>query len=157
MIERGSPEWHDRADEHLKTLQEMIKQYGWTVQGVFDAEGGPFFSYTVGLTEAGLPELIVSGLGPQQGIVVLNNAAKVHSREELEHGHTSEEIITVEMRVIDAPRAEIGMATRLYGETARAVQIVWPDDEGLFPAQDGKMTVQGSEIEQPLYGPIWWT
>lgn len=119
----------------------------------------PTATITIELFPSGRPgHILVQALSPEQLQGVLESAAHVHLKDELAHGHTADDIISVEARIIDAPEAVLGFASALYGhDKVRAVQVVWPDDNMLFPAQDGKMVIGGTEVEQPLYGPIWWT
>lgn len=147
----------DRVDAYLVRCREIIKKYGWMVQGVFPTVNEPDdvpFAYTVGLTDAGLPELTVSGLGPEQAMAILNTAAQQHCRQEFTAGSLAEEIAAngVVFRVIDAPDVVMGIGQRLYGgRPLRALQIVWPDREGHFPGDPGWLHPGAQEI----FGGRW--
>lgn len=137
----------DRLDAYMLGLAEKILQYGWVVQGVFPVKDGELgFAYTVGLTVAGLPELVLSGAYSEQAQNILNAAAQVHVGEELKPGVETNDIANVPFRVISAPHAEIGIAQRMYGPRVRAVQICWPEEDGSWPPGE----------HQELFGPSWW-
>jgi hypothetical protein len=110
------------------------------VQGVFstEADPGPNFAYTVGLTEAGLPELVITGL-PHHDLAaeLLNTAARLHLADEIRAGREVTEAATVALRAVDAPGTIAGPAFALYGRRVRFVQLVWPDQGGAYPGDDG--------------------
>ncbi|GIF75669.1 DUF4262 domain-containing protein [Asanoa siamensis] len=126
----------DAADQHNL---RVIAEHGWMVQSVFPARGGNGapFAYTVGLTAAGLPELIVCGLPADIAGHLLNTAAHRSLGAELRPGEALDEIASVPLRVVDAPTAPVTTAHRLYPDrTVRALQLVWPDLHGHYPGDD---------------------
>lgn len=147
-----------RRADYLRECKKIIDRTGWMIQGVLPVEGGqgPVFGYTVGMTPAGLPELVCSGLPPEDVKQVLNLAASVHLKAEppFKHGDTLKdaESFSVGLRLIDAPRAEIGTATAMYGPKARALQLVWPDENGGWPTP----AIFGGSARQELFGTPWW-
>lgn len=142
-------EWEARLGAYLDRCRALIAEHGWMVQGVFPTvdEPGPGFAYTVGLTANGRPELVVSGLGYEQGGAILNAAARRHLADELRPGMVVEGIASVPFTVVAAPHAEIGMVRNLYGDRAEAVQLVWPDRGGNYPGDPGWTLGDG----QPIY------
>lgn len=63
------------ADGIKKQLRALIAEHGWAVVGV-EHDFVPF-AYTVGLTEKGLPELLLEGIGPMTGgQAILNELAE---------------------------------------------------------------------------------
>ncbi len=146
--------WTDQeVAEYQARIGEVIKKYGWMVQGVFPT--GPAdlgFAYTIGLTEAGLPELIISGTYDNQAKNLLNSAARQHASNEFAHGDTVDGIANVPFRAIDAPEAPINIAHQRYGSRVRAVQLVWPDANGRWP---GSVFAPPSD-DQDLDGKPWW-
>jgi hypothetical protein len=122
-------------DAYLDQCRAVIAEHGWMIQGVFATETspGPPFAYTVGLTAAGLPELIITGLPHDLAPAILNNAAQSHLETELVPGKVCDTAASVPLRIAPAPNAEIGVAYQLYGERASALQLVWPDDAGIYP------------------------
>lgn len=134
-------------------VRELVGKDGWMVQGVFPTEPGDvWLAYTVGLTDAGLPELFMAGLSGGQLHGLLNALAARHIAREIVAGATVRGVGSVPLRVIGAPRAPIGFARQLYGVRASAVQVVWPDDEGRWP---GTPRWRANPV-QPLFGDVWW-
>jgi hypothetical protein len=64
---------HRTTDDYLDVLREIINGHGWAVQYV-EGEDRPF-AYTVGLTDLGLPELLITGLPPRTAKRLLNSIA----------------------------------------------------------------------------------
>lgn len=122
---------------------ELIEKHGHMVTGVFGEDVAENFCYTVGRTEADKPELWLGQLPPQLAQQILNRLAlglDVTAPREV----TAEEAeFSCGFRVVgpvDAQRFPLGMAARLYGREADAysvLQVLWPDDEGRFPGEDG--------------------
>lgn len=129
----------------LAHVRSLIKAHGWAVQGVFDNDDpAKNFAYTVGLTEAGLPELWVATLSPVQGGALLN--ATVKTVLERFADVVSEGELDVEWSVpvrlrgpVSAEEAEANAATALYPHprVVSVMQVLWPDTEGRFPGDDG--------------------
>lgn len=142
--------------DYLDLVRAQIKEHGWIILGVFPVDKDDLgFAYTVGLTEAGLPELVLSGAWNEQAQQLLNIAGEQHCRTEIKAGDTVEDIANVPFRAIDAPLAEVNTARRLYGESrVRAVQLVWPDENGLWPGSVFAASVV--KEKQELFGPAWW-
>lgn len=137
---------------------EIIQQFGWAVVHVLPADEDPPgtvpFAYTVGLTAAGRPELIIAGLPPDLGHQLLNElAARVHEEgARFQHGRRVTDLIVEQDVVIltGAPTPELwpGAALARYGRPkVRLQQLVWPDPENLFPWQPG---YPAEEFHQPL-------
>lgn len=128
----------------------IIAEHGWMIQAVFGTatDHDAPFAYTVGLTAAGLPELVVSGLPYETSGSILNDAARRHLADEIQPGATVDDIASVPFRAVAAPLAEVNMARNLYGlDRVRAVQLVWPDDAGNYPGDVGWKLGNG----QPIY------
>jgi hypothetical protein len=144
-ITPGSPEWLRRDAMYRNAVREQIIRNGWVVQGVFPTaeDPGPQFTYTIGLVEAGLPELLIMGLPTDVGAVILNAAAKRHLEHEFTAGDTWEfpEVVPpLPFRVVDIPARHscLGTAYRIYERnTVRGLQLVWADVAGRFPGEDG--------------------
>jgi hypothetical protein len=145
-------EFNARLDVYLTgKVLPIIREHGWMIQGVFPTANDPCvgFSYTVGLTAAGLPELVISGLPHETGGAILNDAARRHLADEILPGATVDDIASVPFRAVDAPLAEVNMARNLYGDDrVRAVQLVWPDAGGFYPGEPGWSLGDGV---QPIY------
>lgn len=60
-------------DDYLQILREIVRDHGWAVQ--FVESGQRPFAYTIGLHDKGLPELLITGLPPQNSARLLNSIA----------------------------------------------------------------------------------
>lgn len=118
---------------YLERAKAVIREHGWMVQGVFDADAP--FAHTVGLTEAGLPELILPL--PEQGMVwfrfaqrMLNDFARQSLTEELAldrvYPWLSEIAVTFQEARISRDDLWPGFAYELYGRPRVRVLELWP-------------------------------
>jgi hypothetical protein len=142
-----------RLDAYDLLCLGKIAKFGWVIQGVLPRQGDKDipFAYTVGLTEAGLPELVISGLPVGTAQSILNTAARQSLETSLRPGQALTDVASVPLRVIDAPFAEVNMARRLYpGKDVQALQLVWPDSAGAYPAEPG----WSLRDAQPIYAPV---
>lgn len=138
----------DRQAAYLSQCRSVIAEHGWMVQGVFPTTVGEVgFSYTVGMTPAGLPELLIAGLNFSNSGVLLNLAVERHLKQEIEAGDVLDSIANVAFRVVPAPAAKLGVAKALYGQV-RALQLVWPAENGSYPGD--KSWPHGMDA-QPLF------
>jgi hypothetical protein len=144
--------------DFFREQTEIIQQFGWAVVHVVPSEEDPAgavpFAYTVGLTAAGHPELIIAGLPPDLGHQLLNEVAgRVHDEgARFGHGRRVSDVIVDQDLVIltGRPTGELwpGAALARYGrERLRLQQLVWPDPGNLFPWQEG---YEPDEFRQPL-------
>jgi len=148
----------DHLDELLRRQQHLIDTYGWAVTAVFptdDAPGAPF-AYTVGLTEHGYPELVISGLDPATSQALLNDLAKrVYDRAErfTAGQRISDLLVGYDAVIVEGPATEElhpGAAIARYGKDKVALQqAVWPDPHGRYPWDPGY--AYGPEV-QPVLG-----
>lgn len=122
-----------REDYH-DVLRRVVREHGWAVQHVED-DRIPF-TYTIGLCQAGLPELLVTGLSPKWAVRMLNTVAEYMVREKVpEPGDTMTlpDDWFAEFVEVAQPDAHMGLAVELYGTDLRAMQIVWRDKQGHSP------------------------
>lgn len=135
-------------------LREIIDTHGWAVQGVLpeaDQPGVPF-GYTVGLTAKDLPELVIYGLPPRTASAILNTAARrmTESGPFSPGDRISPPSDGPDVAVIDVVDTDVlTMIEHFYGPS-RALQLVWPDEQGRFPWQNGYDIPADA---QPLAGP----
>ena len=68
---------HPRAtrSDYLEHLGDLVATFGWAVQCVARDGMHPPWAYTVGLTAAGRPELVVTGMSAVRAWELLNNVA----------------------------------------------------------------------------------
>ncbi|WP_181772969.1 DUF4262 domain-containing protein [Amycolatopsis pittospori] len=135
--------WHcdnpgKTCDDYLvEEVRPLIRQHGWMVQTV-EAEGAhPAFAYTVGLTDAGMPELVVTGLRERRSGQLLNFFAQQVVRSgEPRPGEVLPAAVgwpALEVVPLGAPSAHLLTAVLMYGEDFRALQLVYEDEHGNWP------------------------
>ncbi len=108
-------------------------QNGWAVQYV---EDDPPFAYTVGLSEAGLPELLITGLPPARSMLLLNEMAHymVHEVEPAPGDTmTFPDDSCAEFVEVAYPDVHMGWAVAFRGGPIRGLQIAWRDERGHSP------------------------
>jgi len=140
-----------RAD-YLAHLRELVACHGWAVQGVARDRIRPPWAYTVGLTEAGRPELAVTGLPLRRAAHLLNEVAAhvVHAAPP----RPGEQIqLTggplIEIVQITEPTVHLVISSELYGPGMTALQLVHADDRGHWPWEVG---YRGGRGGQPVLG-----
>lgn len=139
-----SPEERDARLAALDAEQDrQVQEYGHAVQGVFGTETDPSFGYTIGLQDAGWPELIIVGLGyPNSGILL--NDVVAHYRK-LERAPAAGDVLTElgnwPLAVAPCGSAAVGeylcragyRAERRGMPAPTALQLIYPDREGRWP------------------------
>lgn len=123
-------------------IARFLENPGWAVIGVFadPASDSPSFSYTVGLTAKGLPELITLGLPTDVAHSILNDAARrLIAGERFESGQRISELANMPMAVAHVDPADARhtayAAFKEFPEGPRFLQLVWPDRKGAFPGE----------------------
>lgn len=144
------------SDDLIGRALTLIAQGSWAVTGVYGDETSAPVAYTSGLSELGRPELIVTGVDPEYAGPVLNEAA---ARVVLMPGFGAGSTITdlrstngyplTAIDVIDASPMRI--TALLFGDSFRAVQLVWPDRDHRLPWDRGYALTPD---EQPLFGVV---
>ncbi len=138
--------------DHLDHMRGLMIRHGWAVQGVEGDKIHPPWADTLGLTECGLPELVVTGLPLGRATRLLNGVAAhiVHA----EPPAPGERIPLVggpliEIVELPHPDAHLDTAVAFFGRDFRALQLVWADDRGGWPWQRG---FRGGRGGQPVLG-----
>ena len=128
----------------FEKVRKDIAKYGWSSVGVFPSEDNPVspFTYSIGFLEHDHPELIVSGLPPttaHQIIAGLYHRVKDGAR--FEAGQLDTEVLEgfeVKFQALPPDGRPLNMTRRFYGrDEVPALQVLWPDREGLFPDDPG--------------------
>jgi Domain of unknown function (DUF4262) len=135
--------------EHMRWL---INRFGWVVQGVEREGMRPPWAYTIGLTGRRRPELVVTGIGLNQAIEMLNGMAA-----HLMYAHAPEpgaqatlpDGSLVEIVKVAVPWAHLSMAVEFYGRHIRGLQLVHADERGHWPWDRRYRGVPGG---QPILG-----
>lgn len=138
----------------IADMRDKVAKHGWGVVGVFPTPGdpGPGFAYTVGLSEKGLPELVMYGLPTEVAHDIVNMVAKSMVDKESAppvgepiYGVASAPLMPIGLK--DA--TDLSMVCSLYGSVASAIQLVWPDKAGAWP-WDEHYSI--SADKQPILG-----
>lgn len=148
--------------DYTARIEEAIRSSGQFVQAVL---GSPPWAYTIGNTDRGMPEIVMTGLDPRLMHQLLNDAAEKRIDEEkpLVAGDFVSEIAGVPLRVdaVHPSQIEGMMQQAVYREirsgrnhrAITAVQLVWPDAKGIYPGEPG-CTKAVEEMQPLLSGPF---
>lgn len=117
-----------------------IARVGFTMIGVMSDGTHPPFTYTIGLTAQGYPEMIMMGLNSEHVAPVFNQYYESLKNGGSEIRGRNEEYFNLPAYIIEADRELVKeYATQAeqwaedYGLTPRYIQWVWTDREGHFP------------------------
>jgi hypothetical protein len=141
-----------RAD-YLDHMRGMIAWCGWAVQGVERDGIHPPWAYTVGLTLAGQPELVVTGMPVRRAARFLNEQAEHTLHAGLPAPGEPVELIggpVIQIAEVAEPTAHLFIAEELFGPQIRAMQVVHADNQGHWPWESEYRGVRGG---QPVLGP----
>lgn len=139
MCEVCNPPEADRL-AGVTTVRSMIDASHWATIAVEPECGLPTFAYTVGLSNFGLPELVISGMRKERALpvldpvaarILLNGAPAPGRRIRLPNRRLSE-IVRV-----DDPAARLQIATDVLGPRFTAIQLVYADKKGRWPWDNG--------------------
>lgn len=138
-------------DYYRRLIRPIIDEHGWFIQYVEAGGSFPSYAYTVGLTEHGFAELIVTGLTPKDSAQLLNAGGEAAHCRRLQHGDR----LTiagrrVEVVVLPHPEAHLLFADDVYGPQLVASQLVYADLAGIWPWSRGHRAGAGG---QPVLGP----
>lgn len=138
--------------DYLADLQDQIDLHRFTTVSVAGSRLVAEFSYTVGLTPHGVPELVVTGLRPADATRLLQvwgdyllDGSLVLPGETLECGPWLLEAVSVE-----APSELLGAVAAPYGGEFRGPQLVWACPAGRLPWDPGYRRVRPAG--QPVLG-----
>jgi hypothetical protein len=138
------------VDEDLGAL---ISEYGWAVRHVGGTEQEAPFSYTVGLSTLGLPEIVTTGLPFASSHEFLNMVA-LETRDGLAVTHGARSTRFTDSGDIAFIRVEdtrgLTAVQDRYGEVV-ALQLIWPDSTGAYPWDAG---YRNPPDAQPLLGRV---
>ncbi|PPC84368.1 MAG: hypothetical protein CTY35_01820 [Methylotenera sp.] len=130
----------------MEKNEALIKEFGFVVISTTTSsedDGGDelAFAYTIGMADKGLPEIMMFGLPPRDMNHMLSNAVNRLISNKMVTGITNEEIAMCPIMVgevdPDVAANYIIQANNRAGKDLPALQLVWPDQEGLFPWERG--------------------
>lgn len=139
-------ELRSKISAYQAKARELIAEHGVFLQGVFPNPGevGPTFVYTVGLHEAGHPEIIEFGLPYKVAGPILNDlAAQIRAGKVfwpyLEYLEVVADYPVIFIPVDDSSE-HLTLANAFYGRPGAgpipALQMVFPDMAGRFPWEE---------------------
>jgi hypothetical protein len=127
----------------LDRLESLIARHGVAIVSVGAARDAPAFSYTVGLSDDGLPELLVTGLPPEVAQPVLNDlAVRLRRDGALPVSEPLADVFAGMPAVLqEVPFARCAAYVRVAADRRqgplRVLQLIWPDAAGRFPWEAG--------------------
>jgi len=134
------PQRADWAD-YLSRAMVMIDRHGHLIQAVSDPKqhAHPFL-YTVGLAPRGY-EFVMVGLPVEVAHGILNSLVALDAEEPVVDDFPFTDLLEPPFRAVVEPmESTVGLdiAEALYdSSTWRARQVLWPDQAGLLPTEDG--------------------
>lgn len=148
------------SDPRKRALEEKciadVAQYGLHVIRVPEDEHGSSFAYTVGLLRTfGHPELIILGLPLETMHVLLNHAADlIRGGHQFAAGDLSDALLqgyACTFRIVPERHHSAFLGWALWfndAEKLRALQLIYPDQEGRWPSEAG--VAEGFQSLQPV-------
>ena len=132
-----------------------IVEHRWGVLSIPDDESVGVYSYTVGMRARFGHELCVFGIAPSKAVHILNHAGNVAEESgPFAEGERRSDILNgydCVFRTVAASRHEDLFTYGLWynGRGMTVLQLVWPDDAGRFPWDDGYDRPQTATWEAP--------
>jgi hypothetical protein len=128
-------------NDYLNRSLEIIAERGHMVQGVIPVEEGDHgFTYTVGLSARGWPEIVMVCPDMQPAAKLINDIVDYYDgagREPVAGDEVTlaEGCMPIRLRAcsIDAPGYPLNTARAFYDDDVRALQAVLPDPLGHYP------------------------
>ena len=150
-------------DAFLGKILHLIDEHGWAVVGVGGAgcdcagcdggaDDGIQFSYTVGLSTLGFPEVITYGLPQSVAQACLNRIGQQVSAGKPPRVGAMVDRVFQGLRgylLEVSDTSDLVVVGQVYPEII-AAQLIWPDKHGRFPWQPG---YDHRRCPQPLMGP----
>lgn len=141
------PSLLEKQDDHMaQTIDHEIKRSGFCLASEEPLAGGrASYTYTIGLSESQWPELIISGLDMQDREQLLQHIMSSFRKSDRrpEEGRMRLACCSLEFHVVPVNpdlverhfRSILSRAERAgaLGIPLRVFQILWPDDDGLYP------------------------
>ncbi len=134
-------------------VRRHIADHGLHVTHVLADRVQPGWTYTVGLWGGhGHPEIVTSGLPPRTAHGILNTIRRrVAAGERFDHGVVDPRRLTngrLAFLALRDTRGEhlLDASAHYGGKRFEAVQMVWPDPNGLFPWEQGHSPFPPQEL-----------
>lgn len=139
-------DFKERYDALCHKMETDIAEWGVTLQSVHPDIDSPPFTYTIGLTDLGWPELMIVGIAHEYAGYSLNYIVQEYLRENRipQRGDVLKEFIvagislrigTISSKNVLDWMCQAGYRQeRVKGPIPKGLQIVWPDKRNVFPA-----------------------
>ncbi|AJF08283.1 hypothetical protein GSUB_17560 (plasmid) [Geoalkalibacter subterraneus] len=158
MDKRQEDFFRQRENKIKKKIVSDIENVGWSVIGVFgDIEKNePPFSYSVGFSRMGKPEIIVVGLPLEIAQSIINEIGQRFKKTGVfpVAGDIRDDLANLPCTFIalseQAVKERLRAATALMDPPVEALQLIWPDRQGKFPWDEG--FDESMRAAQPLLG-----
>jgi hypothetical protein len=140
-------------DDYLGEVRKIIDSCRFAVQAVSGDRLHAPQAYTIGLTEHGRPELIVTGLSHARAHDLLHAVAEHLLHADAPVPGAQIPLIggpLIEIVQVPVPPAHLKLAAEMYGDAISALQVVHADDRGRWPWDRG---YRGGRGGQPVLGP----
>lgn len=151
-------------DKVMARTRELVKEFGWAVQGVGGTDDRPQWAYTIGLHRSFQhPEIAIVGIPIHTIQVILNDCGqRVADGEAFELGRRYVDLIRpaeglerlYEVEFVQTAASVyldwFGSANRFYGGLVPVWQLVWPDKAGRLPWEPGFTDIL--RAAQPVLG-----
>jgi len=130
-------------EDFIEEIEQNIEEHGVQIIQIDpdNEKDSPSFTYTIGLTATGRPEILVFSLPEKAAHIMLNDLAILENKDYFQHKLLTE---IGNLPMIVKPVADnaavveeyVCWAGNLYDDVADD-QLIWPDEEGKFPWKDG--------------------
>lgn len=137
--------YQNSFEEILMEAEQRIKNYGLCVVATeTETPDGKYrtpMAYTVGLSDVGLKDIIVFCMPFKPAQAILNYAAELLKKNELPADQPITELANFPLifKNVSAEAVEpyMTLTNCRANEPLPAFQMVWPDNKGLFPWEEG--------------------
>lgn len=144
-------------DGMLELIDQLIEERGHIVQLIQGDEDHLPFGYTVGLHDAGWPEIVIIGTHPESSQAILNAIVTDLRKREVRpaDGMMISGIAEFPLR-LQAPKGPTDawiMVAKMRAKQSAAksevevLQLLWPDDNGKFPGQEGCLLPESHQFQ----------
>lgn len=135
------------TEDLMEKVDEGIERVGWFAIGVSptvdDVDPGPLFMYSIGFYNYSKhPEFIIVGLHPDQAHPMLHGLfERVRRGERFEDGQLDDGVLegyNVRFKALPPAGRPLNVARNYFElDELPALQVLWPDSNGVFPDEDG--------------------
>lgn len=122
-------------------VAECVEDGIWMALGILGSATNPTYTYTIGLSAQGFPELIMVGLSAQKAAGIINNIGEgfVDGSILPQHRLLVNDVANLPCTLVelDNIRFQYMNQTKFYFPRYSAMQVIAPDSKGRFPLEKG--------------------